>query len=53
MAGNPMSEARSRCRGCSTVKACRDWLLTTDDSRPSEPQLFCPNSGLFRTLLGD
>jgi hypothetical protein len=48
-----MSEARSRCRGCSTVKACRDWLLTTDDSRPSEPQLFCPNSCLFRTLLGD
>ncbi|MGH6749609.1 MAG: DUF6455 family protein, partial [Methyloceanibacter sp.] len=20
--------ARSRCRGCATVKACRDWLLT-------------------------
>jgi hypothetical protein len=51
--GKSYVEARSRCRGCSTVKACRDWLLTTDDSTPSEPQDFRPNSGLFRTLLSD
>ena len=43
--------ARSRCRGCSTVKACRDWLLTADGNTASEPQDFCANSGLFRILL--
>jgi hypothetical protein len=49
--GKSYVEARSRCRGCSTVKACRDWLLTADDHALSEPQDFCPNSGLFRMLL--
>jgi Family of unknown function (DUF6455) len=49
--GKSYVEARSRCRGCSSVKACRDWLLTTGESTPSEPQDFCPNSGLFRILL--
>jgi hypothetical protein len=51
--GKSYVEARSRCRGCSTVKACCDWLLTTDDSTPSEPQDFCPNSGLFRIPLSE
>jgi hypothetical protein len=51
--GKSYVEARSGCRGCSTVKACRNWLLTTDDSTQSEPQDFCPNSGLFRILLSD
>lgn len=49
--GQSHAEARSRCRGCSTVKACRDWLLTADGDTSSEPQDFCANSGLFRTLL--
>jgi hypothetical protein len=49
--GKSHVEARSRCRGCSTVKNCRDWLLTTDGDVSSEPQDFCPNSGLFRILL--
>ncbi|HET9574134.1 MAG TPA: DUF6455 family protein, partial [Methyloceanibacter sp.] len=51
--GQSHAEARSRCRGCSTVKARRDWLLTADDNTPSEPQDFCANSGLFRILLGE
>ena len=51
--GKSYVEARSRCRGCSTVKACRDWLLIPDGKPSSEPQDFCPNSGLFRVLLGD
>lgn len=49
--GQPYVEARSRCRGCASVGACRDWLLA-GDGESSEPQDFCPNSGLFRLLLG-
>ena len=50
--GQSYVEARSRCRGCASVGACRDWLLTSDGKAQSEPQDFCPNSGLFRLLLG-
>jgi len=50
--GQSYVEARSRCRGCASVGTCRDWLLTGDGTAPSEPQDFCPNSGLFRILLG-
>ncbi len=50
--GQSYVEARSRCRGCASVGTCRDWLLTSDGTAPSEPQDFCPNSGLFRILLG-
>jgi hypothetical protein len=49
--GKTYVEARARCRGCSTIKACQDWLLTADDPTGSEPRDFCPNSGLFRMLL--
>jgi hypothetical protein len=31
---------------------CRDWLLMADGKPSSEPQDFCPNSGLVRMLLG-
>jgi hypothetical protein len=48
--GKSYVEARSRCRGCASVGTCRDWLLADDGE--SEPQDFCPNSGLFRLLLG-
>lgn len=48
--GQSYVEARSRCRGCASVAVCRDWLLAAD-AECSEPQDFCPNSGLFRFLL--
>ncbi len=51
--GQSYVEARSRCRGCASVGLCRDWLLMADGKPSSEPQDFCPNSGLFRGLLGD
>lgn len=51
-AGKPSVEARSRCRGCASIGTCRDWLLTGDGKPSSKPQDFCPNSGLFRLLLG-
>ena len=50
--GQSYVEARSRCRGCASVGSCRDWFLMRDDTPSSEPQDFCPNSGLFRLLLG-
>jgi hypothetical protein len=51
--GQSYVEARSRCRGCASVGTCRDWLLKGDGAASSEPQDFCPNSGLFRLLLGE
>ena len=50
--GQSYVEARSRCRGCASIGTCRDWLLMGDGKPSSEPQDFCPNSGLFRLLLG-
>ncbi|HZP09603.1 DUF6455 family protein [Methyloceanibacter sp.] len=50
--GQSYVRARSHCRGCASVAVCRDWLLECDPAS-NEPQEFCPNSGLFRLLLGD
>lgn len=50
--GQSYVQARSRCRGCASVAVCRDWLLA-GDAASNEPQEFCPNSGLFRLLLGE
>ncbi len=49
--GRSYARARARCRGCASVAVCRDWLLAAN-SESCEPQDFCPNSGLFRLLLG-
>jgi Family of unknown function (DUF6455) len=51
--GQSYVEARAKCRACSCVGTCRDWLLMPDGEQSSEPQDFCPNSGLFRALLSE
>ena len=51
--GQSYVEARGKCRACSCVGTCRDWLLTPDGETSSEPQDFCPNARLFRGLLGE
>jgi hypothetical protein len=51
--GQSYVEARAKCRACSCVGTCRDWLLTPDGESSSEPQDFCVNASLFRGLLSE
>ena len=51
--GKSYVEARAKCRACSCVETCRDWLLMPDGKPSSEPQDFCPNASLFRGLLSE
>ena len=48
--GQSFVEARTKCRLCSRVKICREWLLTPDGDM-SWPPDFCPNARFFRTCL--
>ena len=52
--GQSHAEARSRCRGCSTVKACRDWLLTAGTATPHPSRrISAPIPGSSGILLGE
>jgi len=45
--GQSYLQARSNCHGCPCKASCRDWLM---EQRRAEPQDFCPNADLFRTV---
>ena len=46
--GQSFVDARAKCRLCSCVKICREWLLAGDGELPVPPD-FCPNARFFRT----
>lgn len=48
--GQSFVEARTKCRLCSSVKICREWLLAANGELSLLPD-FCPNARLFRTCL--
>jgi len=48
--GASLVEARTKCRLCSCVKICREWVLAANGEL-SPPPDFCPNAGIFRTCL--
>ena len=53
--GQSYLRARSNCHACRCKDGCRDWLAQAKAEletapEPKQPQPFCPNEDLFRTV---